>query len=116
MTKTITKTPDYAITARRVGWQMLGVAKLFLVPALFLIANHAFAAGGMDTSSETWNNVHTWLSTWVPLACGAVIVVLGIGWGVFHAIPGAFAGRAIIGMLIAGSASYIVSLTGFGST
>lgn len=107
--------PDHALVARRVAMRVLGFAKLFMLPALLLIANHAFAAGGMDTSSTTWNNVHTWLSTWVPIMCGAVIVVLGIGWGVLHAIPGAFAGRAILGMLIAGSASYIVSLTGLGS-
>lgn len=89
---------------------------LFLLGMTYLMVQHpALAASGMDTGTQTWNAVHTWLSRWVPIACGAVIVVLGVGWGVFHAIPGSFAGRAIIGMLIAGSASYIVSLTGLGN-
>lgn len=95
------------LTFRRflAGLVMLGLAYV-------LIQHPALAASGMDTSTTAWNNIHTWLTRWVPLACGAVIVVLSIGWGVFHAIPGSFAGRAIIGMMVAGSASYIVDLVG----
>lgn len=76
----------------------------------------AFASGGMDTSTETWNNIQTWLNTWIPLMCAVGVIVVGIGWGVLHVIPPSKGWTAILGMMIAGSASYLVSLTGIGSS
>jgi len=106
--------PDHAASARRVVLRVLGIAKLFMVPALLLMANHAFAAGGMDTSSETWNNFHTWLNTWIPLAATVIIVVCAIGWWI-NMIPAGWAFKGIVAMMAAGSAAYLVSLTGLGT-
>lgn len=57
---------------------------LFLLGMTYLMVQHpALAASGMDTGTQTWNAVHNWLSRWVPIACAAVIVVLGVGWACF---------------------------------
>lgn len=85
------------------------------VAMIAVLSVHPAFASGADTSSETWSAMQTWLNTWIPLMCAVGLIVIGIGWGVLHMIPATVGWKAVLGMIIAGSASYLVSLTGLAS-
>jgi len=68
-------------------------------------------AAGVDTGSTSANSLQAWLKTWIPLVCAIIIMLAALGW-LFHMIPLNYAARAGAGMMVIGSASYIVGLFG----
>ena len=79
----------------------------------FMLPEVAMAAGA-DTGESGATSFQTWLNEWIPIGCAIVIVVCAFAW-MLHVISMAFASRIVIGLIIIGSASYLVSLLGVGS-
>lgn len=92
----------------------MNTGKQFLIGAgafaLLAAANVALAqAGGVDTGASSLNNVKQWLMTWIPAAATIIIIAMAIAW-MTHLIHAGIALRVIVGLIVVGSASYIVGL------
>lgn len=74
-----------------------------------LISSPAFAQ--VDTATDSLTGVQDWFQQWIPLACFLVIVGCALAW-MANVLRMDFAIRLIGGMIIIGSASYLVSLFG----
>ncbi|WP_193061067.1 TrbC/VirB2 family protein [Halomonas sp. 3A7M] len=78
----------------------------FAVLAL-LMASPAFAQ--VDTASSGLGALETWITTWIPLAATLAVIVIGLGL-CFGMGRMDIALRVALGLIIIGSASYIVGL------
>lgn len=82
---------------------------------LFMVAAPQLAlAAGVDTGESGATSIQTWLNEWIPIGCAIAIVVSAFAW-MLHLIPMSWAVRVGVGLIVIGSASYLVSLTGVGS-
>jgi len=83
-----------------------------LLTALFCLAAPEIAmAAGTDTGESGATSIQTWLNEWIPIACAIAIVVAALAW-MMHMLPMSWAVRMGVGLIVIGSASYLVSLTG----
>lgn len=77
---------------------------------LMLVSGFASAAG-VDTGSSSMNQLNTWLMTWIPI--GAALGIVGVaGAWIFGMVPMSITVRVAIGLIVMGSASYIVGMFG----
>ena len=76
----------------------------------FFASSAAFASG-TDTGSSSMTSIQTWLMTWIPIAAAILIVVSAFAW-IAHLIQAHWAIRIVVGLIAAGSASYLVGLFG----
>lgn len=86
---------------------------VMLVVFCFSLPEVAMAAGA-DTGESGATSLQTWLNEWIPIGAAIAIVVCAFAW-MLHLISMAWASRVAIGLIVMGSASYLVSLTGVGS-
>lgn len=72
------------------------------------------ALAQVDTAESSLSNAQDWLNTWIPLAC--VLVIIGAGLALLAGMLRMdWFIRGTMGMIIIGSASYIVSFFGIGT-
>lgn len=94
--------------------QMNDVVKKFF-PVLFILASlcapELALAAGVDTGESSMSSINDWLMTWIPVAATVLIIICAIGW-IAHVIRPDFAIRCVVGLIIIGSASYLVGLFG----
>lgn len=94
--------------------QMTEVVKKFF-PVLFILIAACMPelamAAGVDTGESSMSSINDWLMTWIPVAATVLIVVCAIGW-IAHVIRADFAIRVVVGLIVCGSASYLVGLFG----
>ncbi|HCN4499636.1 TPA: conjugal transfer protein TraM, partial [Escherichia coli] len=57
------------------------------------------------------SSINSWLMTWIPIAATVLIIVSAIAW-IAHMLPASWAVRIVIGLIVVGSASYLVGLFG----
>lgn len=76
----------------------------------FVASSGAFAAG-TDTGSSSMTSLQTWMMEWIPLGAALLIIACALAW-IAHMIQAAFAVRVVIGLIVIGSASYLVGLFG----
>jgi len=76
----------------------------------FFASSAAFAAG-TDTGSSAMTSLQTWMMEWIPLGAALLIIACAIGW-IAHLVKAAFAVRCVVGLIVVGSASYLVGLLG----
>lgn len=79
--------------------------------AAIMSASQLAVAAGVDTGSSSMNGAKTWLMTWIPIAATIAIIVVALGW-MFHMVNLTVAGRLGVGLMVIGSASYLVGLFG----
>lgn len=71
----------------------------------------AATTGGVDTGTSSMNALNTWLMTWIPI--GAALGIVGVaGAWIFGMVPMSITVRVAIGLIVMGSASYIVGMFG----
>lgn len=75
----------------------------------FFVSTPAFAQ--VDTATDSLTGIQDWLEGWIPLACFLAIVACGLGW-MFNMLRLDLFLRLAGGMILIGSASYLVSLFG----
>ena len=80
---------------------------MFMMVAL-CVPELALAAGA-DTGESSMSSINSWLMTWIPIAATVLIIVSSIAW-IAHMLPASWAVR--IGLIVVGSASYLVGLFG----
>ncbi|MCT8308730.1 TrbC/VirB2 family protein (plasmid) [Xanthomonas translucens pv. translucens] len=76
---------------------------------LMMLSATAQAAGGVDTGASSMTALQTWLMTWIPIAATILIIVSVIAW-IGHLLRHEWAIRIVIGLLVMGSASFLVGL------
>lgn len=81
------------------------IASLILLAATMPCAGYA---AGIDTATSGLTALQSWLKLWAPVAAGIGVAVLGLTC-VFTHVGIRDVARPIFGLLIFGSASYIVS-------
>ncbi|MBZ5763333.1 TrbC/VirB2 family protein [Rhizobium sp. VS19-DR104.2] len=80
---------------------------------LMMLSATAQAAGGVDTGSSSMTSIQTWMMTWIPIAATILIIVSAIAW-IAHLLRADWAVRIVVGLIVVGSASYLVGLFGLG--
>ncbi|MFP1771059.1 TrbC/VirB2 family protein [Lonsdalea quercina] len=89
--------------------------KRFLPVAMFMMfalcVPELALAAGVDTGESSLTSVNSWLMTWIPLAATVLIIVSAIAW-MAHMLPASWAVRIVIGLIVIGSAAYLVGLFG----
>lgn len=90
------------------------INRAYLMVCAFLMtlsaSTGAFAAG-TDTGSSAMTSLQTWMMEWIPLGAALLIIACAVAW-IGHMIQAAFAVRVVVGLILIGSASYIVGLLG----
>jgi len=76
----------------------------------FLASSTAYAAG-TDTGSSAMSSLQAWMMEWIPIGAALLIIACAIGW-IAHLVRADFAVRCVVGLIVVGSASYIVGLFG----
>lgn len=72
-----------------------------------LMASPAFAQ--VDTASEGLGQLESWFTTWIPL--GATLAIIAVGLGLMFGFGRMdIAIRLCLGLILIGSASYLVGL------
>lgn len=79
--------------------------------AALLLASGAAQAAGVDTASSSLNSIEQWMRTWIPIAATILVIVTAFMW-MGHVMHHNVAMRIIGGLIIIGSASYLVGLFG----
>lgn len=79
--------------------------------AISFFASSAAFASGTDTGSSSMTSLQTWMMEWIPLGAALLIIVCALAW-IAHMVQAAFAVRVVIGLIVIGSASYLVGLFG----
>lgn len=82
----------------------------FVASILLLSVLHsaAFASGGVDTSVSGLNSLYSWVRLWLPMA--ATLGVIGIAIAcIFNLMSVSSAVKPVLGLIVAGSAAYLVS-------
>ena len=91
------------------------VIKRFFPVAMFMLAAlcvpELALAAGADTGESSLNSVQSWMMTWIPIAATVLIIASAIAW-IAHMLPASWAVRIVIGLIVVGSASYLVGLFG----
>ncbi|HAN3098584.1 TPA: TrbC/VirB2 family protein [Escherichia coli O25b:H4-ST131] len=82
---------------------------MFMMVAL-CVPELALAAGA-DTGESSLSSVQSWMMTWIPIAATVLIIASAVAW-IAHMLPASWAVRIVIGLIIIGSASYLVGLFG----
>lgn len=75
------------------------------------LVSTAASASGTDTGSSAMTSLQTWMMEWIPLGSALLIIACVLGW-IAHVVQVSFAIRCVVGLIIIGSASYLVSLFG----
>lgn len=83
----------------------------FILSAFLLSAfqTAAFASGGASTATSGLTSITSWLSTWIPLAATLAVIITALAY-MFHMIQLNVMVRLIFGLILIGSASYLVSM------
>jgi hypothetical protein len=76
----------------------------------FLAWSNAFAAG-IDTGSSSMASLQAWMMEWIPIGAALLIIACALGW-IAHLVRADFAVRCVVGLIVVGSASYLVGLFG----
>lgn len=79
--------------------------------AVTFFASSAAMAAGTDTGSSSMTSLQTWMMEWIPLGAALLIIACAIGW-IAHVVQASFAVRCVVGLIVIGSASYLVGLFG----
>lgn len=87
--------------------------KWTVVAALMMLMSSAACAAGVDTGTQSMNSIHSWMMTWIPIAATLLIIVSAIAW-IAHLLRADWAVRIVVGLIVVGSASYLVGLFGLG--
>ncbi|HBV4265976.1 TPA: TrbC/VirB2 family protein [Klebsiella pneumoniae] len=89
--------------------------KRFLPVAMFMLlalcVPELALAAGADTGESSMNSVNSWMMTWIPIGATILIIVSALAW-IGHMLPASWAIRIVIGLIVIGSASYLVGLFG----
>jgi len=93
--------------------KVMEVDKWTVVTAVMMLMSAAAWAAGVDTGSKSMNAINTWLMTWIPIAATLLIIVCAIAW-IAHVLRADWAVRIVVGLIVIGSASYLVGLFGLG--
>ncbi len=80
-----------------------------------LISHPVLAAGGVDTGLTTVTAIKDWINTWVPIVAVIAIIAIGIAWTI-GLIQAGTAIKTAFGVVIVGSATYLVSLAGLAAS
>lgn len=83
------------------------------VVTLALVGVPQLAMAQAETATSSLNSLKSWMMLWIPLACTIGLIVSALAW-MFHMLRLDFAVRLCIGMIIIGSASFIVGWFGLG--
>ncbi len=76
----------------------------------FFVSPTAFAAG-VDTGSSAMSSLQAWMMEWIPIGAALLIIACALGW-IAHLVRADFAVRCVVGLIVVGSASYLVGLFG----
>jgi len=76
----------------------------------FLASSPAIAAG-TDTGSSALSSLQAWMMEWIPIGAALLIIACALGW-IAHLVRADFAVRCVVGLIVVGSASYLVGLFG----
>ena len=76
----------------------------------FLASSIAMAAG-TDTGSSALSSLQAWMMEWIPIGAALLIIACALGW-IAHLVRADFAVRCVVGLIVVGSASYLVGLFG----
>jgi hypothetical protein len=68
-------------------------------------------AAGTDTGSSAMSSLQAWMMTWIPIGAALLIIACALGW-IAHLVRADFAVRCVVGLIVVGSASYLVALFG----
>ncbi|SAL80228.1 TrbC/VirB2 family protein [Caballeronia telluris] len=79
--------------------------------ALTFFASSTAYAAGTDTGSSAMSSLQAWMMEWIPIGAALLIIACAIGW-IAHLVRADFAVRCVVGLIVVGSASYIVGLFG----
>ncbi|EAU4728226.1 TrbC/VirB2 family protein [Salmonella enterica] len=82
---------------------------MFMLVAL-CVPELALAAGA-DTGESSMNSVNSWMMTWIPIGATILIIASALAW-IAHMLPASWAIRIVVGLIVVGSASYLVGLFG----
>lgn len=85
-------------------------AKVAIILALFAVSGVAMAQG-VDTATSSLTSLKTWVMTWIPIAAALMIIGTAIAW-IAHMIRADWALRITLGLIVVGSAAYIVGFFG----
>ncbi|WP_175983003.1 TrbC/VirB2 family protein [Caballeronia zhejiangensis] len=86
---------------------------LLMTWALFLtfVASSTATAAGTDTGSSALLSLQAWMMEWIPIGAALLIIACALGW-IAHLVRADFAVRCVVGLIVVGSASYLVGLFG----
>lgn len=93
---------------------MKAATKQWLIGAgtmALITASNAAMAAGVDTGSSSLGALKQWMMTWIPIAATILIIITAIMW-MSHVMHHNFAIRIVGGLIVIGSASYLVGLFG----
>lgn len=79
--------------------------------ALTFLASSTAMAAGTDTGSSSLSSLQAWMMEWIPIGAALLIIACALGW-IAHLVRAEFAVRCVVGLIVVGSASYIVGLFG----
>jgi hypothetical protein len=68
-------------------------------------------AAGTDTGSSALSSLQAWMMEWIPIGAALLIIACALGW-IAHLVRADFAVRCVVGLIVVGSASYLVGLFG----
>lgn len=78
--------------------------------SIVLVSSTAYAAG-TDTGSSAMSSLQAWMMEWIPIGAALLIIACALGW-IAHLVRADFAVRCVVGLIVVGSASYLVGLFG----
>lgn len=79
--------------------------------AVALLASSTSFAAGVDTGTSAMSSLQAWMMEWIPIGAALLIIACAIGW-IAHLVRADFAVRCVVGLIVVGSASYLVGLFG----
>lgn len=104
------KAHAFCYTPNKSRVSKLGSAAITLALVSLMVTSPAFAQ--VDTAESSLSSIQDWLDTWIPLAMVLGIIVGGLTFA-FGFLRLDWFVRSTIGMIVIGSAAYIVGFFGF---
>ncbi|SAL82313.1 TrbC/VIRB2 family protein [Caballeronia arvi] len=80
-------------------------------PFLTFVASSTATAAGTDTGASALSSLQAWMMEWIPIGAALLIIACALGW-IAHLVRADFAVRCVVGLIVVGSASYLVGLFG----
>lgn len=78
---------------------------------LTLLVSSTAMAAGTDTGASALSSLQAWMMEWIPIGAALLIIACALGW-IAHLVRADFAVRCVVGLIVVGSASYLVGLFG----